>query len=161
MRLTRCGAPLLLSELRGVSQGRRGDGSGCAGLFAVLLVFGAVIAAGISLAALVDPFAWMPPLAEIWADCDDDYATSEDECSLEVRYDGFWVHAAINVAYALITGVLLLAFASAVAEFREARRERFAGDEAAGRYAVALSQFVGGSAAVAIVAAIPPIVATI
>ena len=142
-----------------MSQKPQGDGCGCAGLFAVLLVFGAVVAAGISLAALVDPFSWMPSFAEVWADCDDDYATSADECSLSTRYDGFWLHAAVNVAYALMTGVILYAFAVAVGHFREARRKRFAGTEAAGRYAEARSELLGGAAVLTILAAIPLIAA--
>ena len=142
-----------------MSQRSQDDGCGCAALFAALLIFGAVVATAVSLAALVDPFSWMPSIGEVWADCDDDYGTSEDECSLSTRYDGFWVHAAVNVAYALITGLILYAFAVAVADFRKARWERFSGAEAAGRYAEARSEFLGGAAVLAILAAIPLIVA--
>ncbi len=141
-----------------MTQRSQGDGAGCAALFAALLVFGAIVAAAISLAALVDPFSWMPSLAEVWADCDDDYATSEDECSLATRYDGFWLHVAVNVVYALIAGFVLYAFAIAVADLRKMRRARFSGEEAAERYGEALNQCVGGATLMAILAAIPIIV---
>ncbi len=144
-----------------MTQRSQGDGAGCAALFAALLVFGAVVAAAISLAALVDPFAWMPSLAEVWADCDDDYGTNEDECSLATRYDDFWLHVVVNVAYALIAGVLLLCFAFGLADFRKTRRARFCNEDAATRYAEARSELVGGAALVATVAAIPLVVAAL
>ncbi len=109
-----------------MSQRPQSDDAGCAALFVVLLIFGAVVAAAVSLAAVVDPFAWMPSLAEVWADCDDDYRTDVDECGLSERFDGFWWHTAANLAYTLTTVVFLLAFALAVADFRRTRRERFA-----------------------------------
>ncbi len=144
-----------------MSQQPRGDGCGCAALFAVLFLFAAVVASGISLAALVDPFGWMPPLAEIWADCDDDYGTSDDECALEARFDGFWLHVAVNLAYAVLTGILLVGLAFGIADFRKARSERFAGREAADRYAEARASFIGGVAVVSTLAAIPIIVAAL
>ncbi len=108
------------------------DGGGCA-IVLGLLVLAALVMAAISLAALVDPFSWMPPVAEIWEECDDDWETDEDECALATRFDGFWVHAAVNLLYVLITAVVLVAFAGCVGEFRKARRERFSGAEAADR----------------------------
>lgn len=127
----------------------------------MLLIFGAVVAAGISLAAVVDPFSWMPSLSEVWADCDDDYGTDVDECALSERYDGFWPHTAINLAYTLTTAVFLLAFAFAVADFREARRERFSDPTAPERYADATNRLVGAAAVVAILATIPMVVVTL
>jgi hypothetical protein len=38
----------------------KASGGGCCGLMLVMLVIGAVVAGAISLAALVDPFNWMP-----------------------------------------------------------------------------------------------------
>lgn len=58
-----------------------------------------------------------------------------------------------------ITGIILYAFAVAVAHFRKTRRERFSSVEAAGRYAEARSEFLGGAAVLAMLAAIPLIVA--
>jgi hypothetical protein len=75
------------------------DELGCGGCIVAILLIGAVIGAIISVAALIDPFSWMPPVGEIWAECEDDYATSADECDLAERYPGFWGHVAVNFAY--------------------------------------------------------------
>lgn len=143
-----------------MSERRQSDGFGCA-LFVFLLVVGAVIAAAVSLAAVADPFAWMPPLADVWADCDDDYGTDVDECALSKRYDGFWWHTAVNLGYTVITALFLLGFALAVAEFREARRERFADATAEERYADAIDELVGATVLIAIFAAIPIVVTSL
>ena len=141
-----------------MSQRPQNDGSGCAALFVVVFILGAVVAAAVSLAAVVDPFSWMPSLGEVWADCDDDYGTDVDECALSERFDGFWWHTVANLAYTLTTAVCLHAFALAVADFRRASRERFADSAASQRYADATDQLVGAAAVVGILAAIPMVV---
>lgn len=100
----------------------------------------------------------MPSLAEIWADCDDDHGTDEEECALGARYEGFWWHTAVNLAYTLTTGALLLSFAPAVESFRDARRDRFSDRAAADRYADARDELLSGATVVAILAAIPLLV---
>ena len=116
---------------------REEDASGCAVLFVGLLIIAAVVAAVISLAAIVDPFSWMPPVGEVWEDCSDDYDTETDECALANRFPGFWWHAAVNLLYMVVVGILVVLLVAAVADFREARAARFDGPEAAGRYAAA------------------------
>ncbi len=144
-----------------MSQRSQDDAGGCALLVAVLFALTAIVAAGISLAAVVDPFSSMPPLAEVWEECDDDYATSEDECALSTRFEGFWLHAGVNVAYALTAGGLLLGYGFAVANFRTARRKRFGDKDAATRYDDALSMLVGAAVLVSAIAAIPVVVAAL
>ena len=115
----------------------QGQGEGCGGcgtLIVAVLVFGAVAAAAISLTALIDPFDWMPPVGEIWEDCDDDWKTSVNECDLHERFPGFWGHAIVNFAYTIAATGLLLALAAAVSELRHARSERFTSQTAANRY---------------------------
>ena len=38
-------------------------GMGCGGCIVLVLVIGAIVAAAMSIAALIDPFSWMPPIA--------------------------------------------------------------------------------------------------
>ncbi len=79
-----------------------GSGSGCVTLTVAGLVIGVVVSVAISLAALIDPFDWMPPVAEIWEDCSDDWNTSVNECILHTRFPGFWGHAIANFTYARV-----------------------------------------------------------
>ena len=111
-----------------------GCGSGCAAAFVAMLVIGAVIAAVISLTALIDPFAWMPPVAEIWEDCSDDWKTDVNECDLHQRFPGFWLHAIVNFAYIVAAALSLFALAGAVSELRESRPARFESETTAERY---------------------------
>lgn len=115
----------------------QGQGEGCGGcgtLIVAVLLIGAVAAAAISLTALIDPFDWMPPVGEIWEDCDNDWKTSVNECDLHRRFPGFWEHAIANFAYTIAATGLLLALAAAVSELRQACEERFASQPAADRY---------------------------
>ena len=57
--------------------GSSSSGGGCGGLIAILIVIGAIVGAAISLAAIVDPFGWMPSVHAIWADCDHDCALAQ------------------------------------------------------------------------------------
>ena len=72
-------------------------GAGC-GCLLLIVAIAVVVAAAMSLAALVDPFDWYPSFDELWADCEDDFATAQDECSYEQRFPGFWWHLAVNLA---------------------------------------------------------------
>lgn len=111
-----------------------GDGcSGCLTLFLVVVVIALVVMAIISVAALVDPFSWMPPVAEIWEDCEEGRG-GVDDCDLAARFPGFWGHTVANLAYLVVAVGLLAALASMVSELRAARTDRFKSTEAAERY---------------------------
>ena len=138
-----------------------GDGGGCLGWVAVAVVLALVVAALISVAALVDPFSWMPAVAEIWGDCDDDYATDRDECALANRFPGFWLHAIVNLVYAAVALVFVLAFLASVAELREKRLARFSSAAAAAEYRSGVDETIGGGIALAVVALVPIVVAIV
>ena len=139
-----------------MSGGREQEGSGCAALFVVVLVIAAVVAALISLAALVDPFSWLPPVSEVWGHCQ---ATAERSCDLADRFPGFWGHAAANLAYTLVTAGALLFLVAAVSDLREARHERFGGAEQAEHYADSRHGLIVVASVVAVLAALPIVVA--
>ena len=42
---------------------------GCGGCIALVLVIGLIVAAAMSIAALIDPFSWMPSIGDVFADC--------------------------------------------------------------------------------------------
>jgi hypothetical protein len=108
-----------------------------------------------TVAAVIDPFSWMPPVGEIWADCEDNYATAVDECELADRYPGFWGHAVINFAYAVASAAALFSLARGVIELREARAERFSGDAAMELYLTARQRFALACSLSAAIAAVP------
>jgi hypothetical protein len=136
-----------------------GCGSGCAVVFVAMLVIGAVIAAVISITALIDPFAWMPPVAEIWEDCSDDWKSEVNECDLHQRFPGFWVHAIVNFVYIVAGTGALVALGAAVMELRESRPERFDSQTAAERYGEAREGVAGLALLAGLLAALPIIVA--
>lgn len=136
-----------------------GCGSGCAAAFGAMLVLGALIAALISITALIDPFAWMPPVGEIWEDCSDDWDTEVNECDLHQRFPGFWVHAIVNFAYILAAALTLFALGGAVSELRASRPARFDGEAAAERYREAREGVAGLAVLGGLLAAVPIIVA--
>jgi hypothetical protein len=144
-----------------VSEREEHDAGGCLGCLFALIVIAAVVAGLISLAALIDPFNWMPPVEEIWAECDDDYKTERDECALENRFPGFWVHAVVNLVYTAVAGGLVLGFGAAVVDFRGKREERFSGPAAAEEHRTAFGIAVGAGAALLVVALIPIVVAVL
>lgn len=118
-----------------------------------------VVGAGISIAALVDPFSWMPPLAEVWADCRDDRETRADECELATRFPGFWMHVGVNLAWAAAAVVgILMSFAAAFM-VREERAARFDDVEAYERYDGARLVLAACAGSTLIVAAVPIAVA--
>lgn len=140
-------------------QSGNGCGTGCAGLFAAALVLSAVVAAAISITALIDPFAWMPPVAEIWEDCSDDWETEVNECDLHRRFPGFWVHAIVNFAYILAATCALVALGGAVGELRESRPESFDSEAPAARYREAGEHVAKLALLSGLLAALPIIVA--
>jgi hypothetical protein len=121
----------------------------------VVLVIGVVVATVISVSAVIDPFSWMPPIGEVWADCTDDYATSADECDLESRYPGFWVHALANFAWAVASVVSLGWLGRTVMEVREARPRRFIGPGAVERFEEARSTLAAAGCLCATLAGLP------
>lgn len=137
------------------------DAGGCLGLVALAAVLALVVAALISVAALVDPFSWMPAVGEIWADCDDDYATERDECALANRFPGFWIHALVNLVYAVVALVLVLAFSTSVAELRKKRVARFSSAAAAAEYRSGSDEATACGVALAAVALVPIVVAIV
>lgn len=137
------------------------DAGGCLGLVVVAVVVALVVAALISVAALVDPFSWMPPVGEIWADCDDDYATERDECALANRFPGFWIHAVVNLVYAAVALMLVLAFLASVAGLRDKRAARFSSAAAAEEYRSVVDEATGCGVALAAVALVPIVVAIV
>ena len=136
-----------------------GSGSGCVTLIVAALVIGIVVSVAISLAALIDPFDWMPPVAEIWEECSDDWKTSVNECNLHTRFPGFWGHAIANFTYALVAAGLLVGLTSAVLELRQSRPERFDDQTSAERYGDARAGVLTLAALAAMVAGLPIIVA--
>jgi len=138
---------------------RSADASGCGACFAAVVLLGFVAAALISLAALVDPFSWLAPIDEVWAECDEDLGSPGDECALENRFPGFWWHAAVNLAYTALALVLTLVFAGGVGDLREKRVARFASAEAATEHAAARQLCLATGAALAAVALLPTVVA--
>jgi hypothetical protein len=128
------------------------QGGGCLALFLVVLILGAIVAALISLAALVDPFNWMPPVGEIWADC-------EGDCALAHRFPGFWWHAAANLVYAAAAATMACLFLVAVVEVREKRVDRYDSAKAASAYSAACGECVGAGAILAALALLPLVVA--
>jgi hypothetical protein len=104
------------------------DEVGCGGCIAGAIALGLVIAAVISIAAIIDPFSWMPTVSEVWADC------TGDACDLDERFPGFWWHVIANLAYAVLASVLLMVLVGRVLELRDARVARFDGDGPLGTY---------------------------
>ena len=121
----------------------RDDPGGCGSCLAVFmlaLVVALIVAAVISFAALVDPFNWLPPVGEIWEDC-------QGDCALEHRFPGFWLHVVTNLAYATAAVGALSALALGVDRFRAARVERFGALEpyVAARSQVTIAAAAGGA----------------
>jgi hypothetical protein len=127
-------------------------GGGCGGPIAVLLVIGAIVAAAISLAAIVDPLGWMPSLDVLWADCDGD-------CALADRFPGFWWHVVVNLAYTALALFVLFGFGSSVAKLRKARLVRYDSAAAMRAFREAHSICQGMAKTLAALAALPLLVA--
>lgn len=136
-------------------------GEGCWVLFAGLMIVALIVAGLISLAAIVDPFSWMPSVSEVWEDCREDYGDDRNECDLHVRFPGFWVHALVNLVYFVIATLLLLGLWSTVAELRAARAARFSGVEAANGYVQKRATFAGVAVVTALWGIVPIVVAAL
>lgn len=134
------------------------DAAGCAACVGFFLALAFAIAAVISLAALVDPFAWMPAVAEVWADCEDEWSTSTDECALATRFPGFWVHVVVNLAWAALAVLAALAAFASAHDAREARQARFDGPAALARWREAREALAAVVAAGLVLAAVPVVV---
>ena len=128
------------------------DAEGCCALLGIALAIALVVAVLISIAALVDPFDWMPPVGQIWEDC-------EGECDLADRFPGFWGHAVANLVWAVATATALVWVALATRDFREARLQRFDGATALKRYETAVDTLVGASFLAAALGLLPVFVA--
>lgn len=137
------------------------DGAGCLAVVLIGLLIAAVVACVISLAALVDPFSWMPSVDAIWRDCEDKYRTDANECALANRFPGFWAHAVANLAWTVVTAGLLLALLGSIGEYRQAFAKRFEGAAVVARCVELRSELIGLSAATAAAAALPIAVALI
>lgn len=135
------------------------DGGGCMALVLICLLIAAVVACVISLAALIDPFSWMPSADAIWRDCEDKYSTEANECALANRFPGFWGHAVANLAWTVVTAGLLLALLGSVTEYRQALAKRFESAGVVARCVELRSELIALSAATAAAAALPIAVA--
>jgi hypothetical protein len=134
------------------SKSTQSSGGGCLALFLGLLAIALVVMGIISLAALIDPFNWMPRVGAIWKDCSGD-------CALAHRFPGFWLHAALNLVYAVVAVVLSGAFLMSVADLRERRVERFDSAPAAAQFTAAQSASFGTGALLGATALLPIAVA--
>jgi hypothetical protein len=134
-----------------VARGGSSSGGGCGTLIGFVLLVAAIVYAAVSLAALVDPFDWMPSVNVIWAECDGD-------CALAHRFPGFWWKVVANLAYAAFAAVVAIGFLKNVVELRKTRVGRYADAAAMDAYRAAHStwiasgQLLGALAAVSILA---------
>jgi hypothetical protein len=134
-------------ESRGASAG-----GGCVALIALVIAVSLVVMAIISLAAVVDPFNWMPTAHEIWEDCDGD-------CALAHRFPGFWWHMVANLLYAGLAVAAAVWFGARVVALRETRTARYDGVAADGAFrdarrdCVQAGTVLGGLALIALLAA--------
>jgi hypothetical protein len=128
------------------------SGGGCLALLLGLLAIALVVMGIISLAALIDPFNWMPRVGRIWQDCSGD-------CALAHRFPGFWLHAVVNLVYAVVAAVLSGAFLLSVADLREKRVERFDSAHAAAQFTATQNECFGAGALLGATALLPIVVA--
>src|SRR4051794_21822704 len=128
------------------------QGGGCLAVFVFALIVGAIVAGVISLAALVDPFNWMPRVGEIWVQC-------EGDCALAHRFPGFWWHALANLVYAGAAAAVSCMFVVAVIELRDRRVARFDSTKAAAAFAGARDECVGVGVILTALAVLPIVVA--
>lgn len=134
------------------NQQQQSDTGGCFAFFLVIVLIALVAAAIISLAALVDPFSWLPPVGKIWQHC-------EGDCDLAHRFPGFWPHVLANLGYVIVSICLLGWLMVAVSDLRKARAQRFAGLEQARRYGSARQAVATAATLCGLLAALPIAVA--
>lgn len=104
-------------------------------MIALVLIIAMIATVAIWLAALVDPFDWMPSSGEIWADC-------EGDCELAHRFPGFWWHVVANLSYAAIAAATAKRFGTTVGRLRRTRVTRYASAEAMDDFRRAHSEFL-------------------
>lgn len=127
--------------------------SGCAGCIALVIGIALVVCAVVSVAAIVDPFAWLPSLKAIFAsDC-------QGDCDLSKRFPGFWWHVAVNFGYAMLALALAIWLWSTTIEFRAARTARFGSDAEVERYLQARARLAVAAAALAALGLVPVVTA--
>jgi hypothetical protein len=134
------------------SSGKETAGGGCIALFVVVIVVALIAMGVISLAALIDPFDWMPTVHRIWEDCSGD-------CALAHRFPGFWWHAVANLLYAAVAVAIAGGFLVAVRDVRGKRVARFDSAADAAAFSAAHDQCVGAGAALGGLALLPILVA--
>ena len=135
------------------SRSTRGSGGGgCLAIVVLLILVALVVMAIISLAALFDPFSWMPTAHQIWEDCAGD-------CALAHRFPGFWWHAAGNLLYGAITLTAAFIFGSSVVELRNARDGRYDSPAADAAFRQAHGDFVAAGSTLGGLALLPLVVA--
>jgi len=136
------------------SSGKETAGGGCIALFVLLIVVALIVMGIISLAALIDPFDWMPRVHEIWKDCSGD-------CALAHRFPGFWWHAVANLLYAALAVAVSGVFLVAVRDVRGKRVARFDNAADAAAFSAAHGQCLGAGAALGGLALLPILVAVL
>jgi hypothetical protein len=140
------------------TQREDGSGGGCALIVGIIFLIGLVIVVVTSIAALIDPFSWVPPIGKVFDSCTDNPDTAVDECAGS-RHPGLWWHVIVNFVYALAALGLLLAFTGCVRDYRAARSDRFDSDGAVERYRRARQDLLVVAGLLAGLAAIPIIAA--
>jgi hypothetical protein len=125
---------------------------GCLLIVLLLIAVGAVVMVLISLAALFDPFSWMPTVDRVWEDC-------RGDCALAHRFPGFWWHATANLIYGAITLVASVMFGLSVADLRETRVKRYNSTAADGAFQAARRTFMAAGSTLAALALLPIVVA--
>lgn len=133
--------------------------AGCLGFLAVAFVIALIIGAVISIAALVDPFSWLPSVTEVWEDPDSDGDYGFEEAAFKERYPDFGWRVVANVAWTLVAAIALIGFGAAVADFREQQRKRYESEQAAAEYRKRRGALAGAACAVAAMAALPLLIA--
>ena len=141
-----------------MSNARSSGGGGCCALVALAFVIALVVAAVASAAAIVDPFAWLPSVSELWSHCEDKFATARDECAWANRFPGFWPHMLANLAWAVSAVACAVVVVMAALHVREARRERFDGYQALERYRTVRTGFLRWAVSLSVLAAVPVLV---
>ena len=136
------------------SSGKETSGGGCIALVVLVMVVAGIVMGVISLAALIDPFDWMPTVHRIWQDCSGD-------CALAHRFPGFWWHAAANLVYAALAVTVAGVFLVAVRDVRGRRVARFNSAADAAAFTGAHEQCVGAGAALGAFALLPILVAVL
>lgn len=134
---------------------------GCWGWFGIVLLVGLVVMALISLAAVVDPFDWLPTASAVWAGCQDDPGIPGSQCALAHRFPGFWEHAIVNLMYDLAAGGAVIALVMSAVDYRTKRATRFDSAVDFSGWREVRDRLRLSTVAVAVLAAVPLIVAAI